>query len=124
MNGPDPLDVALEIAVEAGKLLKEGLGRRHSMDVNVKRTDTDLVTEFDKRSEALIVEKLRRAFPADEILAEEGGLQGKPATRRWLVDPLDGTTNFAHGCPSSPSPSASRSAAASRSASSRRRRSA
>ena len=59
----------------------------------------DLVTEFDRRSEEVIVEVLREAAPEDAILGEEGG--GRPGTsgRRWLVDPIDGTTNFAHGLP-------------------------
>ena len=59
----------------------------------------DLVTEYDKRSEAHVVAALRAAFPDDEVVAEEGGGQSGASGRRWLVDPLDGTTNFAHGLP-------------------------
>ena len=70
--------------------------------VGFKSEDINLVTEFDKRSEALIVERLAAAFPDDRIVAEEGTTRGDasaPAQRVWYVDPLDGTTNFAHGLP-------------------------
>jgi myo-inositol-1(or 4)-monophosphatase len=94
----DPLDVALSVAEEAGRLVLEGLGRRPA--AHAKAASTDLVTEYDQRSEALIVSRLGAAFPGDAILAEEGGLRdGSRPERRWLVDPLDGTTNFAHGLP-------------------------
>ncbi len=91
------LAVARRIAVEAGAIVRAGAGRRHASDA--KRTAVDLVTEYDKRSEAHIVAALRAAFPDDEVVAEEGGGQGGASGRRWLVDPLDGTTNFAHGLP-------------------------
>ena len=61
----------------------------------------DLVTEADQASEALIAERLLAAFPDDSLLAEEGYRQRRALTptRLWIVDPLDGTTNFAHGHP-------------------------
>jgi myo-inositol-1(or 4)-monophosphatase len=92
-------ETAAEIAREAGKILMQGLGTRPA--VGYKSEDINLVTEFDKRSEALIVERLAAAFPADRIVAEEGTTAaGDPgADRIWYVDPLDGTTNFAHGLP-------------------------
>jgi myo-inositol-1(or 4)-monophosphatase len=99
----DPLGgarkIAAEIARDAGQVLMEGLGTRPT--IGYKSEDIDLVTEYDKRSEALIVERLAAAFPADRIVAEEGtNASGeKGATRVWYVDPLDGTTNFAHGLP-------------------------
>ncbi len=94
----DEYDVAVTAAREAGALLAEGHGRRHA--VEHKQAAIDLVTEYDRRSEALVVARLRAAFPGDAVLAEEGGLSGAAsARRRWLVDPLDGTTNFAHGLP-------------------------
>jgi myo-inositol-1(or 4)-monophosphatase len=91
------LDVARRIAVEAGAIVRAGAGRRHASVQ--KRTPVDLVTEYDRRSEAHIVAALRAAFPDDEVVAEEGGGQAGSSGRRWLVDPLDGTTNFAHGLP-------------------------
>ena len=100
----DPLEgarqIAIEIAHEAGRILLEGWGTRPV--VGYKSEDIDLVTEYDKRSEALIVERLAKAFPHDRIVAEEGtNVAGDPggAVRVWYVDPLDGTTNFAHGLP-------------------------
>lgn len=91
------LHVARRVAVEAGAILRAGAGRRHASDR--KRTAVDLVTEYDTRSEAHVVAALRAAFPDDEVVAEEGGGQPGASGRRWLVDPLDGTTNFAHGLP-------------------------
>jgi myo-inositol-1(or 4)-monophosphatase len=95
----DTLSVALDVAREAGKILLAGWGTRPS--VGYKSEDINLVTEYDKRSEALIVERLARAFPQDRIVAEEGTTAGeaRPGARVWYVDPLDGTTNFAHGFP-------------------------
>jgi myo-inositol-1(or 4)-monophosphatase len=95
----DTLRVALDVARDAGKILLEGWGTRPA--VGYKSEDINLVTEYDKRSEALIVERLARAFPDDRIIAEEGTTAGeaRPGARLWYVDPLDGTTNFAHGFP-------------------------
>jgi myo-inositol-1(or 4)-monophosphatase len=98
------LSIAVEAAHDAGTLLAEAfaggpsplLGRRHIADT--KSAEFDLVTEFDRRSETLLVERLATAFPSDTVIAEEGGgYDGVGAT--WFVDPLDGTTNFAHGLP-------------------------
>ncbi|MGZ3408169.1 MAG: inositol monophosphatase family protein, partial [Polyangia bacterium] len=91
------LVIARRIAGEAAAILREGAGRRHESDQ--KRTSVDLVTEYDRRSEAHVVAALRAAFPDDEVVAEEGGGQPGTSGRRWLVDPLDGTTNFSHGLP-------------------------
>jgi myo-inositol-1(or 4)-monophosphatase len=98
------LRLAREVAREAGQILVAGWGTRPA--VGYKSEDINLVTEYDKRSEALIVERLARAFPEDRIVAEEGTTvagaaagDGARAERVWYVDPLDGTTNFAHGLP-------------------------
>ena len=90
------LEFALGIAARASEILKEGAFRAHA--AAHKQAATDLVTEFDKRSEALIVGAIASQFPGDSILAEEGG-ETVRGERRWLVDPLDGTTNFTHGLP-------------------------
>ncbi len=93
--------IAEEIARDAGQVLLEGWGTRPA--VEFKTDDINLVTEFDRRSEALIVSRLANAFPHDTIVAEEGTEVGSGRRRRdgrvWYVDPLDGTTNFAHGFP-------------------------
>jgi myo-inositol-1(or 4)-monophosphatase len=87
---------ARKAASEAGVILKELFGRTHRI---VKKSAIDLVTEADLLAEAKILEVLRSSFPEDTILSEEKGMQGAQSERTWLVDPLDGTTNFAHGFP-------------------------
>jgi len=93
----DELRVAVEAARAAGELLRRELHRpRH---IAFKGTPTNLVTEMDARAETLIVDTLHREFPDDGILAEEGGSRTGRSGRRWIIDPLDGTTNYAHGLP-------------------------
>ena len=89
--------VAVDAARAAGRLLRDELsGARR---IAYKGSPTNLVTEMDQRAEALILERLRGAFPDDAILAEEHGAAAGRSGRRWIVDPLDGTTNYAHGVP-------------------------
>jgi myo-inositol-1(or 4)-monophosphatase len=90
------LTTGVEIAREAGALLAELFTR--PQEITYKRP-SDLVTEADRRSEALIVERLRSHFPTHSIVGEEGGGQQTDSDYCWYVDPLDGTTNFAHGFP-------------------------
>jgi myo-inositol-1(or 4)-monophosphatase len=95
-NSHDFLPRMSEIAREAGALLM-GYFRQH---VKVEyKGDADLVTVADRNSEILIRERLRQHWPTHDILGEEGGLQDTGSDYRWYVDPLDGTTNFAHGFP-------------------------
>jgi len=89
--------VAVDAARAAGRLLRDELsGARR---IAFKGSPTNLVTEMDQRAETLILERLRGAFPDDAILAEEQGAASGRSDRRWIVDPLDGTTNYAHGLP-------------------------
>jgi len=90
------LEVAVQAAHEAGEILMA-----HRGHVTVQRKDgfRDLVTEADRRAEAAIRRKLREAFPEHGLLGEEEGEQEGTSGFRWIVDPLDGTTNFAHGLP-------------------------
>jgi myo-inositol-1(or 4)-monophosphatase len=89
--------VAIDAARAAGHLLKSGLpGSRH---IAYKGSPTNLVTEMDARAEELIVERLSAAFPDDAVLGEERGATAGRSGRRWIIDPLDGTTNYAHGLP-------------------------
>ncbi|MGA2420706.1 MAG: inositol monophosphatase family protein [Candidatus Acidiferrum sp.] len=90
------LAAAVEIAKEAGAILREEA--KHPAQISYKR-EVDLVTQADKRSEKLIVEKLTKYFPSHAIVAEEGSGHESTSQFRWHVDPLDGTTNFAHGYP-------------------------
>lgn len=92
---PDILSTAVSIARRAGAILKENNGDRN---VDFKG-EIDLVTDYDHRSEALIVSALGEVFPDHALRAEEGSRANTGADYEWLIDPLDGTTNFAHGLP-------------------------
>jgi myo-inositol-1(or 4)-monophosphatase len=87
---------ALQAVREAGKILMDGLGRIH--EINYKH-EIDLVTEIDHLSEERIITIIREEYPYHEILAEEGGERKGSSIYRWIIDPLDGTTNYAHGYP-------------------------
>ena len=91
------LDAAIEIAQEAGHILVEELSQ--PLDIGYKGDEVDLVTQADKRSEQAIVARLTKYFPDHAIAAEEGTGKDSDSDFRWHVDPLDGTTNFAHGYP-------------------------
>src|SRR5262245_14436832 len=89
--------VAIDAARAAGQLLRDArTGTRH---ISYKGAPTNLVTEMDARAEALVLDRLRGAFPDDAVLAEESGARAGTSGRRWIIDPLDGTTNYAHGLP-------------------------
>lgn len=90
------LEVAVAAAEAAGEVLHSGFGREQTVRY---KGEVDLVTEVDERAEAVIGEVLREAFPAYGMLAEEGGRRQGEGDSRWIVDPLDGTTNYAHGLP-------------------------
>ena len=90
------LKAAMEIAREAGAVLREEVQR--PPDIAYKG-DCDLVTQADKRSEAVIVRRLQKLFPEHAVAAEEGSGKETGSEFRWHVDPLDGTTNFAHAYP-------------------------
>lgn len=91
------LDFAIDTARAAGQVLRERFRQHHT--VTSKSSPVDLVTEADLASEQLIVDRIRRRFPDHAILAEEGSSGEHRAPYRWLIDPLDGTTNYAHGFP-------------------------
>lgn len=92
------LQFARELALEAGALIAEG--RRSVFATSTKSTMNDLVTDVDRASEALLVSRIRAARPHDAILGEEGASHGGISGVRWVIDPLDGTTNFIYGYPS------------------------
>jgi myo-inositol-1(or 4)-monophosphatase len=84
------------IAREAGALLLKYFQQKLKIEY---KGDADLVTAADRASEALIRERISQQFPSHDVLGEEQGLQDRGSEYRWYVDPLDGTTNFAHGYP-------------------------
>lgn len=88
--------VAVEAARKAGALLKENIGRLNRVEF---KGAIDLVTEVDRASEDLIIGEIRKAFPAHGILAEESPEVVGESPCKWIVDPLDGTTNYSHAFP-------------------------
>ena len=88
----------MAIAREAGALLLERAGRAPE-GVSSKSSRTDLVSDADRAADALVVERIRSAFPADAIVSEEGGRVEGRSDRTWYVDPLDGTINYLYGMP-------------------------
>jgi myo-inositol-1(or 4)-monophosphatase len=101
------LRIAVDAAGEAGRVLASWRGDERPEVIDTKSSPTDVVTEMDRRSEALITERIRAIRPGDTVLGEEGGqtLGGHPdaagdrARVRWVVDPLDGTVNYLYGLP-------------------------
>lgn len=93
-------DVAVEAALDAGRLIRFEAGRLDLAQVRSKGIH-DLVTEIDERSQAIILEKILARFPDHSILAEESDQDtaGASPDWRWIIDPIDGTTNFTHGVP-------------------------
>ncbi len=90
------LELAVDAVTSAGNLLREGIDRiawiEHKGEIN-------LVTEMDVKSENLIKEKIQKRYPGHQILAEESEIPQSGGRFRWIIDPLDGTTNYAHGFP-------------------------
>ncbi len=94
----DYLQSAERAAREAGQYILSNLGK--TKQISFKSKESNLVTEVDKKSEEIIIETLLKDFPDYDILAEESGTSStKNSEYMWVIDPLDGTTNFAHGLP-------------------------
>jgi myo-inositol-1(or 4)-monophosphatase len=92
----DFMKLASEAARQAGKVLREGLGKRKRIEY---KGEINLVTEIDRRAERVITKLISARYPEHAILAEEGeGKKGRTGYK-WIIDPLDGTTNYAHGYP-------------------------
>jgi len=87
---------AVDLAREAGILLKNRLNEKHVVDY---KGEINIVTEADRMSEALIVKRIYENYPLHDILTEESEGIDRGAEFRWIIDPLDGTTNYAHGYP-------------------------
>lgn len=88
---------AVEAAIKAGKLIKSRFGKKNKIYF---KGETNLVTDVDKKAEEIIKKEIKSSFPGHDILAEESHSDGKQVKDfKWIVDPLDGTNNFAHGFP-------------------------
>lgn len=85
-----------ELALQAGTILLDSLGKVEKVE---QKTATEFVTDVDRRVEDMLVAGLQERFPGETILAEESGNNAGTGDRIWYVDPLDGTTNYAHGYP-------------------------
>ncbi|MGA7570590.1 MAG: inositol monophosphatase family protein [Candidatus Aquilonibacter sp.] len=97
MRAPDPLTTALAAAREGAAVLVE---HAHCpLEIQEKGRRADIVTVADRASERAVIARLRVDFPAAAILAEESGSAPGTSDERWIIDPLDGTTNYAHGYP-------------------------
>ncbi len=92
------LETAVLAARSAGQIILENLGRLSKDDVSLKQV-SDFVTRVDKESEACIVSTIRERYPDHNILAEETLKDTASEGHRWIIDPLDGTTNFIHQYP-------------------------
>jgi len=92
------LQTAIRAATEAGKFLKAHVGK--VKNVRIKEGEgRNLVSEVDQNSEKMIIDMVLQEYPGHSILAEEGGTGASASEYRWVIDPLDGTTNFLHGIP-------------------------
>ncbi len=96
MDGAKWVRFAEETARGAGEILRRNWGRQQSIHF---KGEINLVTEVDRESEAYIIARIRSAFPDHGILSEESAELVAPSAYRWIVDPLDGTTNYAHNYP-------------------------
>lgn len=91
------MEIAIKAATEAGKHALKCL--EGHVEISHKSGFNDLVTNADKSCEKMIIDIIKGSFPSHSILAEESGEAGGPGPCRWVIDPIDGTTNFAHGFP-------------------------
>ena len=97
MNQSRKLDFAIQTAMEAGSILMQFFGR--ISNIERKSTDIDLLTIADTESEAFIINKIQKSFPKHQIIAEESNPTEGSSDYIWVIDPLDGTTNFVHNLP-------------------------
>jgi len=92
------LNIAIRAARRAGDVILRGLDQRHHLHIEIKGHN-DFVTEIDRQAESVIIDTLLTAYPHHSILAEESGKKTGKEPFQWIIDPLDGTTNYLHGHP-------------------------
>ena len=93
------LNIMVQAAAKAGRSLTKDFGEVENLQVS-RKGPADFVSNADKRAEQIVFDELRKARPTYSFLMEEGGeVKGSDGQHRWIVDPLDGTTNFLHGIP-------------------------
>jgi len=91
------LSKILFVSQIAGEIIRDGFGK--NISIEYKTNDSNLVTEIDKKAETAIINFIQTEFPTHNIISEECGALNNSSEYTWIVDPLDGTTNFAHGLP-------------------------
>lgn len=91
------INKVINIAKEAGEVIRNGFGE--NIKIEFKTGDNNLVTNIDKAAEKTILDFVKLEYPNHSIIAEESGTERKSSEYTWVIDPLDGTTNFAHGLP-------------------------
>jgi myo-inositol-1(or 4)-monophosphatase len=96
MQRDNLLDLAISAVKESGRIQKEWLGKDKKVEL---KGEINLVTEVDRICEGRIIEIIKKAFPEHNILTEETPMPEGSSPYRWIIDPLDGTTNYAHGYP-------------------------
>lgn len=94
----ETMEKVKQIALETGRMQRENITRKN-LAIHTKSTNIDLVTEIDEQSEQLIIAFIKQYYPAHGILAEESGLTATDSDYLWVIDPLDGTGNYAQGLP-------------------------
>ena len=92
------LELAIDAALEAGRFLKMNVGQIRQIE-HKHGEERNLVTEIDKKAERMIIEKIKKRYPLHNFLGEESGSHKAVSDYKWIIDPLDGTTNFTHGLP-------------------------
>src|SRR5262245_50656969 len=92
---PEMENFLKQLLLQAGERLRKHFGRVKT--IQYKESPINLVTNVDQEVEKFVKNQIRKRFPEDSILAEESPIEREGASRRWIIDPLDGTTNFAHG---------------------------
>lgn len=92
------LNIAVRAARSAGNIIARNMDRVDRLNI-VSKQNNDFVTEIDHKAEAAIIDEIRAAYPDHSFFAEESGHSDTPSDFQWIIDPLDGTTNFLHGFP-------------------------
>jgi myo-inositol-1(or 4)-monophosphatase len=92
------LELAVDAALEAGRFLKMNVGKIKQIE-RKHAEERNLVTEIDKKAEQLIIDKIKKRYPHHDFLGEESGSHKTDSEYKWIIDPLDGTTNYTHGLP-------------------------
>jgi len=92
------LNIATGAALDAGNIILRSIDKLDRIKIEVK-AQNDFVTQVDRKAEEVIIEAIHKAYPKHGILAEESGTYNEDSEYKWIIDPLDGTTNFLHGFP-------------------------